>query len=153
MHRDSQVSTVIQRPTGPRTAAGKRRSSRNALKNGLFSRAPILEGESRAELDTLLKGLWEYWQPQGTLEEAQVGYLARLLWRQRRFLEAGSAEILKPHFNVIELLHTQRREAWDRSRAGETAAGMLRTTSNPSLIRETVAIPKRVRDNLESSGF
>jgi hypothetical protein len=42
--------------TGPRTAMGKERSKRNALKHGIFSKVIVLEGESLAEYGSLLEG-------------------------------------------------------------------------------------------------
>jgi|ERR1700684_1372528 hypothetical protein len=79
--------------TGPRTIAGKRRSRRNAIKFGLFSKHLLLEGESRADFEKLLRGLREYWLPQGVQEEIHVERLASLYWRQRRVIPAESAII------------------------------------------------------------
>ena len=67
--------------TGPRTITGKNRSRRNALKLGLFSKQLLLEGESPAEFEKLLRGLREYWLPQGLQEEIHVERLASLYWR------------------------------------------------------------------------
>ena len=39
----------IHKSTGPATEAGKKRSSQNALKSGIFSRVILLKGESRSE--------------------------------------------------------------------------------------------------------
>ena len=44
----------VQQATGPRTELGKRRSSSNATKHGIFSKAVLINGESRAELQSLL---------------------------------------------------------------------------------------------------
>ena len=52
-----------RKSTGPRTAAGKRRSSRNARKHGLYSNAnffwdaAIALGEDPRDFERLLKGL------------------------------------------------------------------------------------------------
>jgi len=69
------------RSTGPRTERGKQRSRHNALKHGIFSEAAVLKSESHAEFQSLLKGLRECLQPQGTLEEVLVEKLATILWR------------------------------------------------------------------------
>jgi hypothetical protein len=86
-------SGSITKATGPRTSAGKERSKRNALKHGIFSKVALLKDESRSEFDSLLTGLREDRQPEGTLEEALVEKLAILLWRYRRFLRAEAEDI------------------------------------------------------------
>lgn len=81
--------------TGPRTEHGKRRSSQNALKSGIFSRATLLKGESRSDYQSLLEGLREALHPEGRLEELLVEKLASISWRYNRFLVAEGAEIRK----------------------------------------------------------
>src|SRR5687768_17091307 len=48
-----------QRSTGPRTDAGKRRASRNALKHGLCSTSACLPGECPAAYATFVRELEE----------------------------------------------------------------------------------------------
>jgi len=79
--------------TGPRTAAGKARSSANAVQHGILSRHLILPGESQAEFNDLLQTLMAEQQPQGTLEQAVVERIAVALWRQRRMVTAESAQV------------------------------------------------------------
>jgi hypothetical protein len=88
-------STNFLAAGGPRTDAGKRQSSRNALKAGIFSRATLLKGEPRSVFQSLLGGLWEALQPVGKLEELLVEKLATTSWRYRRFLKAENAEVRK----------------------------------------------------------
>ncbi len=79
-----ETSSVISKWTGPRTTAGKERSSLNALKHGLTSRRVVLPYENQAEYDALLKDLLEESQPVGTLEFELVNDIAAALWRLRR---------------------------------------------------------------------
>jgi hypothetical protein len=79
-----ETSTVISKWTGPRTAAGKERSSLNALKHGLTSRRIVLPYENQAEYDALLKDLLDESQPVGTLEFELVNDIAACIWRLRR---------------------------------------------------------------------
>jgi hypothetical protein len=72
--------------TGPRTMQGKERSKYNAIKHGIFSRVALLKDESKAEFDSLLDGLREYYKPKGTLEDVLVEKLATGLWRHRRLM-------------------------------------------------------------------
>ena len=87
------TSVSIHKATGPRTPAGKERSRRNALKHGIFSKVALLKNESRSEFDSLLAGLREDLQPEGTLEQALVEKLAISLWRFRRFLHAEADDV------------------------------------------------------------
>jgi hypothetical protein len=81
--------------TGPRTEVGKRTSSKNAVKFGIFSQATLLKNESQTDYKRLLDGLWDALQPEGKLEELLVEKLAIISWRYQRFLVAESAEIRK----------------------------------------------------------
>jgi hypothetical protein len=145
---------VAKNSTGPRTAAGKQKSSRNALKSGIFSKFLILKSESRAEYQLVLNGVREDLQPQGTVESALVESLTAILWRKRRLLQAESAEISKVRFfRNLDAFETQQVEVWDRYRAGETAGGMLRPSSNPFLVREAIGILTKFRDLIKESGF
>jgi hypothetical protein len=82
-----------RRGKGPRTKAGKSRSSRNSLKSGIFSEAILLEGESRERYEAQLKQLREAYQPKGALEELRVDKIMSIAWRLRRTLLAERDEI------------------------------------------------------------
>jgi hypothetical protein len=79
-----ETTTLISKWTGPRTAAGKERSSLNALKHGLTSRRIVLPYENQAEYDAFLKDLLDESQPVGTLEFELVNDIAACIWRLRR---------------------------------------------------------------------
>jgi hypothetical protein len=49
--------------TGPRSAAGKARSSMNALKSGIYSKSLIIPGEDPGQLDTLFEEYRQRFQP------------------------------------------------------------------------------------------
>jgi len=73
-----------QRSTGPRTAAGRQVSSRNATRHGVLARTPLLPGEDPAELEALSAGLTERLGPEGGVEELLLDELVGVLWRLRR---------------------------------------------------------------------
>jgi hypothetical protein len=81
--------------SGPRSKSGKKRSSQNAIKFGIFSRATLLSGESRSEYEALLDGLWKSWEPKGVQEEVFVEKLTSLSWRYRRLLVADGPAFQK----------------------------------------------------------
>ena len=85
----------VRKGSGPRTKEGKAKSRQNALKHGIFSDIVVLEGESRAEFDSLLLGLRNDIQPEGTLEAFLVEKLAAIIWRLRRQMIADGAQTLK----------------------------------------------------------
>jgi len=64
--------------TGLRTPAGKRRSSRNAIRHGCRARTPVIlfENESRQDFDNLLQGYLSRVQPLNPLERACVDRMA-----------------------------------------------------------------------------
>lgn len=70
--------------TGPRTSAGKARSSRNATRHGLLAETVVLEGEDRSRFYDLLKGLIEENQPKGFSEQLLIENMAVARWRQMR---------------------------------------------------------------------
>src|SRR5271168_4491529 len=151
---ESRVGQNTRRATGPRTAAGKRRSRRNATKSGIFAKVFLLNHESRSEFDLLVRGMREDLRPHGPAETALVENLALILWRKRRLFQSERAQIQEAvGFTIFDSISAQALEAWDRSREGESSGGMLRHDSNPYVIREAVDILTLFRANFEKYGF
>ncbi len=82
-----------QLSTGPRTEAGKLRSSLNSLRHGLTSRTVVLPTEDAAAYDAHLQRFIQQFQPQGPLEEQLVQSLASTAWRLNR-IPALEADLL-----------------------------------------------------------
>ena len=80
--------------TGPRTVAGKARSSRNALKHGLSARKVVMLGEDPAEFETLRDAFYAHYHPADPVAENLVEQVAASVWRLRRVpeIEAGIFE-------------------------------------------------------------
>jgi len=74
--------------TGPRSAAGKARSSLNALKTGAFAQRLLLPDENAKEFGRLRAALLAEWRPAGPTEINQVDRLTALLWKQGRLYRA-----------------------------------------------------------------
>jgi len=87
-----------KKSTGPRSAVGKRHSSRNGLKHGLLSKDLVIRTgdgrESAREFQELLQQLKEDLQPNGRVEESLVEMIASCDWRFRRALRAEAGEIM-----------------------------------------------------------
>src|SRR5215471_14919763 len=80
-----------QHSTGPRSEAGKRRSSLNALTHGLTAQSAVLPSEDRAAYDRYKQSLLDEYQPKGPTEQDLVHDLAGTGWRLKRIplLEAA----------------------------------------------------------------
>lgn len=79
------------RSTGPKTAEGKARVARNALKHGILSIDIVLPDEDEAEFRAFDRRLREGFEPIGEAEEVLVDRIVATLWRLRRLqmVEAG----------------------------------------------------------------
>ena len=70
--------------TGPRSDAGKQRSSDNATTHGLTSERPVLACEDPAEWDSFKADVIRDLDPATTLERELAERAALQLWRMRR---------------------------------------------------------------------
>src|ERR1700733_8539741 len=85
--------------TGPGTAAGKQRSSLNAVRHGLTARTPVLASEDLAAYQRHCRQFVDEYQPATATETQLVQDLADTSWRLNRIpsLEAALfAEIASP---------------------------------------------------------
>jgi hypothetical protein len=84
---------------GPKTAAGKKRVSRNALKHGFYSKHLLVqhqdEAESQAEYDDIYADVFKHFQPVGWREEDLVDKIAAWSWRLRRVIRSESGQIAR----------------------------------------------------------
>jgi hypothetical protein len=69
---------------GPVSPGGKSKSSRNALKTGMYAKLLLLPDEPEQEFDRLRAALYDEWRPVGQMEIIQVERLKALFWWQRR---------------------------------------------------------------------
>lgn len=75
-----------RKSTGPKTAAGKARVARNALKHGLLATNVVVHtpNEKQADFDALLNDLCAELKPHGIVEKTLVERIATCYWRLRR---------------------------------------------------------------------
>jgi len=115
------------RSTGPRTKAGKARSSKNAVKHGILSREVLVRAgrgiEAPEEFDELLEGLVGQWDPATVLEEQLVQQLAGQLWRLRRVYraETGAIQMQTDTAALDWVDHGRARQAEAKALISETA--------------------------------
>ncbi len=80
-----------QHSTGPRTEAGKQRSSLNAIRHGLTAQTVVLPSEDPAQYETLRRQMLDEYQPATPTETQLVQELVDTAWRLNRIplLEAS----------------------------------------------------------------
>jgi hypothetical protein len=81
-----------KRSTGPRTPAGKARSSQNATKLGLFSGTFTQPGEEK-DYAALRASLRDAFDPQTANEQAALDQICGAVWRLRRCNQLEAAII------------------------------------------------------------
>lgn len=114
MATDAQINANklnAQKSTGPKTAAGKAVSRRNAITHGLSAKAVILDGEDPKLFDSMREQILLEFGPRTVIEAELVEQLICILWRLRRVpvfeaavtewvafrtLKAGATNMLAP---------------------------------------------------------
>jgi hypothetical protein len=88
-----------QKSTGPKTATGKKRVSRNAVRHGFFSKFLLIQHrngkESQNEYDDFYAGVCKHYEPVGWLEELWGEKIAVWSWRLRRLIRCESGQIAR----------------------------------------------------------
>ena len=69
---------------GPVTPQGKRNSSRNRTRHGMFADTIVLVGEDKSQFLEMLEDLFAEYQPRTRMESMLVEVLAAARWRQDR---------------------------------------------------------------------
>ncbi len=80
-----------KKSTGPRTTAGKTRSSKNALKHGLLSQDSVLPGEAPEEFDRQLTAIEDWVLPRNPLEREICRQIADAAWHMQRLSRIETA--------------------------------------------------------------
>jgi hypothetical protein len=98
--------------TGPRTPQGKSISSRNAIRHGLTSVAPILPSEDPAEFERFQSNLVTQYDPQDCEDTAIVAAYVDTLWRLRR-VPVHEAKLIGIELLRMNLAAKQDRDLQD----------------------------------------
>ena len=148
MEEGSQVRP--RRGGGPRTAIGKERSKRNAIKHGIFAREVLLPSERNSDFNRLLEGLRKDYKPKGTLENLLVERLAEILWRRCRLIRAEKGEIRKAsEFLEVDQERDQVNEAAVILEFVEDSRGIMRKISNPRILERCLAQLQKLKSCIE----
>ena len=106
-----------QHSTGPKTAAGKAKSSQNAVKHGLTGQIVVMPDEDQQLYDAHLKSFQTHFAPQNPDESHLVKTLADSSWRMDRVsaleFDVLACGVYRDHMdhNTDELAHLLHRQA------------------------------------------
>ena len=91
-----QRRAAAKKSTGPKTAAGKSRSSRNSLTHGMtaFRTAYLVVGEDRAAYDELYQALLRRYRPLDPTGAWAMRQLANAFWRQAHRIDVAEAALI-----------------------------------------------------------
>jgi len=81
---ENYMNTSYQGQTGPKSIPGKKNSSMNALKTGLFAKSTILPFEDEAQYKKHIKQVLKSLSPENAIEQAIAQQIADSLWRGAR---------------------------------------------------------------------
>ena len=108
--RQSANSTNARLSTGPRTPAGKARSSQNARKHGLTSKDLVIGPEDHQEFDELLAQFQDDIAPQGALQQNLFHQLVAAAWNLRR-IRRMETELCSQAASYLDLLNDDGLQA------------------------------------------
>lgn len=100
-----------QRSTGPTTAEGKQRASKNALRHGLTSREVVIPSGQEAEFAQFQQALQVEIRPEGMLEQVLFRQLVHAAWNLERIRQLQAATgFADPQFALLLRYeaHTER---------------------------------------------
>jgi hypothetical protein len=100
-----------QKSTGPRTDAGRARSSMNAIIHGLTAMRCLLPGEDAEALEKIRQDLYEEYGVHGAIGIALVEQMAWLIWRSNR-VQTYERELIAWGRTIMEVrdLHISREQ-------------------------------------------
>jgi hypothetical protein len=84
-----------RRSTGPKSVSGLARSSRYAIKNGLFARTLLLRGEDIDAYEALWFEVRAHLKPVGVIEESFAELIIGDMWRLERLKHVENASLKK----------------------------------------------------------
>lgn len=151
----SSGSRVDQRrATGPRTPAGKWRSSRNARKHDIFT-GGLLDEEEAKLYRRLLSGFRRYYRPAGLPEEMRVERLAmfHVLLRRLHIARVGYIrEGLEVRVPAKEMANLHEADSINDLEV-QIQGGLWRYRENPHVLRRCISVLTLWRLHIERQGL
>jgi len=138
------------RSTGPRTAGGKARVARNAIKHGFFLAQERWTSAQQLDFEETLVGLRDDFRPQGAAEESCAATIAQSYVRIAAMLRYENIAALKYHRQCERELN-QRIAAADATEAARLRAGREKLR-RAGLWRPTIPGPREAMAIIRYSG-
>ena len=139
--------------TGPKTALGKKNSSRNAIKHGLLTKELLITTgagkENEAELAALIAGLRDSRKPVGMAEELFLQEIINSYWRSKRALRSERGAVTLGSEIKSENPELTEAEVGALGRDDETR---LRLLQNSRGLRHLLRVVEGIRRQVQSSG-
>ncbi|MGH9432395.1 MAG: hypothetical protein ACRD3T_12720 [Terriglobia bacterium] len=155
-----------RKSTGPKTLAGKRIVSLNALKDGRTAQAatrPLWQtmvelGEDPARYRSLLQDVLNSYPPQSPLELRLCEDITRLMLKLERTQQAQEARLVRTYEKLEGSRGKRLREmegsaSYDALQAEVLEAGLRRAPDSPAKFSETTACLERLQARVESGDF
>jgi hypothetical protein len=102
--------------TGPRTEAGKARSSQNAFKHGLSAQQLVIKPEDLEAFNELQDRYQAEIDPQGALQQTFFEELVTAAWNLRRVrILQASIDMLDPQFDRLSRYHVRFERTMQRA--------------------------------------
>lgn len=136
-----------KRSTGPRSAAGKRRTRYNAVKHGLRGRTLVPKGEDADAFEQLRVQLMRTFTAVTAPEQAVCTRIALAMWRGARAARAETVTIVG---NIVALEGPDIMQAEDPAATALLSGFVPGTSNNPvlALSRYERSLTREVRDGI-----
>src|SRR5262249_30392303 len=138
------------RSTGPRTAAGKKRASQNAMTHGLLAHEILLPDEDREAFEDLARRMRAEAQPVGVQEDALVEHMIACWWRLRRLARVETGIFMSAHWELLR--NRAHREALrlthldgDESTMDELSLKIERMPAHSRSVKRQQALARQAR--------
>jgi hypothetical protein len=136
--------------TGPRTPAGKTRSSQNASKHGLTAREVIIAAGEQEEFNDLLANFQADVKPQGAIQQTLFNQLVAAAWNLRRIGrmesqlcgQASYQDLLANH-DLQKQLDQLARHQTRLERCFHRCLKELKTLQTNAVIQSSLSAPLR----------
>jgi hypothetical protein len=120
---------------GPKTEAGRKKSSMNAVKHGLYAESVVLSTESPKEYQEILAAYIQQFQPDGQAEFDLIEEMVAAKWRQRRLWAIESQLVELEMLDQKEQLDEEYTSYTEITQLASTYRALARSSTLPFLTR------------------
>jgi hypothetical protein len=146
----ARAATTTHGQTGPRTEAGKSKSSRNSIRTGLYAARDFIRPEEEEEYAQTLIKLMDELTPGNSVEQTFATEIMGATWRLRR------CRLIEEHFGIIADLDfdpmldertEKQQKSVDRARA-QSHLILRRSLDELRKLQKVRTLPQQIADQL-----